>query len=236
MDFDVDFDHIEVASKSEVKQALDTKRIGYEAELRKEYRQQGFEYKSNSQVIGTGNTVDPMVYKIRKYILFHLIANPHLAKRGAFKKVWDTEYSHVMPYNQNVTNKDIWKPDRREIIDKLKEHGMYKRISFKRVGTIITLIQQQHEANSLRREIGELRDMLSMYREGTSIVINNVVYRGDANYYYLPDKSGKQQRVRKGTFSKAFDIAIEYGLITDEVTECKSQNSFSLDSLAMNAS
>lgn len=233
MDLELDFDEIHITSKSEVRDALDAKRRNMEAELRKEYRQQGYEYKSNSQIIGSGTTKDPLLYNIRKYVLLHLIENPHLAKRGGFKKVWDAEYSHIMPYDKNMTNTDIWKSDRREIIDKLKEHDMYKRISFKRVGTIVNLIQQQYEAKLMRKEITELREMLSMYRDGTNIVINGTVYRGDENYYYLPDCDGKDKRVRKGTFNKAFDTAIEYGLIKQEVQECQ-QNT--LSSLAMNAS
>lgn len=208
MELELDFEDVEF-SKSELRNALDAKRASYEAELRKEYRQHGLEYKSNSQVIGSGNSKDPMLYKIRKFILFHLIEHPHLAKRGAIKKMWDEKYTHILPYDKTITSAPIGKTDRREIIDKLKAHDMYRRISFKSTGAIIELIRTHHESSMLRREVAELKEMLSMYREGNNIVINGVVYRGDDNYYYLP------KRVRKGAFNKAFETAIEHGLLED---------------------
>lgn len=154
-----------------------------------------------------------MLYKIRKFVIFHIIDNPHLAKRGAFKAVWVDKYNHIVEYNNNITNTDLSKQDRKEIIAKLKESGLYERTSFLRVGSIIKLIEHKYTQRMLRKEVEELKDMLSMYLHGTGIVINNIAYKGDANYYYLPDKTGIIQRVRKGAFTKAFDIAIEYGLI-----------------------
>jgi hypothetical protein len=202
---------------------LDRERALLEQSLRIKYRQQGLEYKSNSIVLG-GEAKDPMLYKIRKFVIFHIIDNPHLAKRGAFKSVWVDKYNHIVEYNNNITNTDISKDDRKEIIAKLKKAGLYKRTSFLRVGSIIRLIQDQYTQRMLRREVEELKDMLSMYLNGTGIVINNIAYKGDANYYYLPDKTGKIQRVRKGAFTKAFDVAIEYGLI-------ESLNSYDLSNL-----
>lgn len=207
MELELDFDNVELVSKSEARNALDAKRARMEAELRQEYRQQGLEYKSNSQILGTGNAKDPMVYKIRKFIIFHLIENPHLARRGAIKKLWDEKYLSIMPYDKTVTSSPIGKSDRLEIINKLKQHDMYKRISFKSTGAIIELIRSCHEANVLREENAQLREMLSMYRDGKNIVINGAMYKGDEHYYYLP------QRVRKGAFNSAFDTAIKHGIL-----------------------
>lgn len=232
MDFELNLDTIASIDGSEKRKALDNKERIHQAEMRKLAREQGLEYKSQSKIMGTGNAKDPMLYKIRKYILFHLIDNPSLAKRGAFKKMWDEKYTHILPYDKNMTNTAFWPSDKQEIITKLKDADLYKRISYTSVGNIITLIQTQHEAQVLRKENAELRDMLQMYRTGDNIVINQVVYRGDDNYYYLPDITGTEQRVRKGAFNNAFNTAIKYGLIKEEANKCLSKKNCTLDSLA----
>lgn len=203
---DINFNDVELVSKSNIVSALDAKRASYEAELRKEYRQHGLEYKSNSHILGSGNAKDPMVYKIRKFIIFHLIENPHLAKRGAIKKIWLEKYASIAAYDKTITSSPIGKNDRLEIVSKLREHKMYKRISFKSVGAIMSLIQSYHESHLLRQEVAELKEMISMYRDGSSIVINGVVYKGDSNYYFLQDKLGNIKPVRVGVFNKPFDI------------------------------
>lgn len=207
MELELDFSDTPMISKSEVRKALDAKRAKVEAELRQEYRQQGLEYKANSAVIGDGEAKDPMLYNIRKYVLIHIIENPHLAKHGAFKRVWDELYSDTYPYNYNMTNTDIRRDHRLEIISLLKDKGMFKRGSYKRTGQIIDLVQEYYENQQLREENARLRKMLTMYLQGDNIVINGVMYRGDKNYYYLPNK------VRKGTFDNAIKLAESNGLI-----------------------
>ena len=94
----LDFEQLNLSSNSEKLTELKKDISQRDSDIRRRARELGYEYKGSGKILGTGNGVPQEAYKIRKYVLIHIIEHPELAKRGCFKAVWLEKYGHIMDY------------------------------------------------------------------------------------------------------------------------------------------
>jgi len=203
----LDFEQLNLSSNSEKLTELKKDISQRDSDIRRRARELGYEYKGSGKILGTGNGVPQEAYKIRKYVLIHIIEHPELAKRGCFKAVWLEKYGHIMDYI-DLTNSDLSKRDRADLTQLLKDKHMYTRTSLMRAGNYIALVANWYKMNKLREERDELQRKVEMLFSGDLVVLNGTVFTKYEDYY-IGMVRGKQKRIRHGIFDKVIQLVEE---------------------------